>query len=478
MTTLLSLDRRDPAPLYRQIYASFRSRILLGELRAGEPMPSTRDLSRELGVSRIPVLEAYGQLLAEGYLETRRGAGTFVAAALATRTAEDERRPMRGQRRISANAAALPPYERPVWAERLGPFQLGQPELRAFPVATWSRLVARHARNLRVRALQYGDAFGLLALREAIAAYLRTSRGVHCDAGQVLIVSGSQQALDLSARVLLDEGDAAWVEEPGYWLVHHVLTARGCRMVPVPVDGEGLDVAAGTKREAKARVAFVAPSHESPLGVTMSASRRLELLDWAQRSSAWIVEDDWDSEYRYDAKPIAALQGLDRNARVVYTGTFSKVMFPSLRLGYAVVPADLVERFAAMRRAMDLCPPYLAQAPMADFLSGGHFARHLRRMRPIYARRRRLLVEAIAREIGAELVGDAAGMHLAMFLDRCRSDHALAARALERGVQVSPLSASYLGKPRQGLVLGFGNTSEAAISPAVRKLAQAIEVGS
>jgi len=471
MTTLLSVARDDPAPLYRQIYASFRARILGGELRAGDAVPSTRDLARELGVSRLPVLEAYGQLLAEGYFEARRGAGTFVAAALAAR--EEEGRPMRGQRRISANAAALPPYERPTWAERLGAFQLGQPELRAFPVSTWSRLVARHARSVRVRGLQYGDAFGLVALREAIATYLRTSRGVRCDAGQVFVLSGSQQALDVATRVLLDPGDAAWVEEPGYWLVHHVLKAQGCRMVPVPVDAEGLSVAIGTKRAPKARVAFVAPSHQSPLGVTMSASRRLELLDWAQRKGSWIVEDDWDSEYRYDAKPIASLQGLDRNARVLYTGTFSKVMFPSLRLGYAVVPPDLVERFAAMRRAMDLCPPYLAQAPMADFLAEGHFARHLRRMRPIYARRRRLLLEALAREIGTGVVGDAAGMHVAMFLDRCKSDRDLAARALELGVQVSPLSASYLGKPRQGLVLGFGNTAESSIASAVRKLAEA-----
>jgi GntR family transcriptional regulator/MocR family aminotransferase len=475
MTTLLSVARDGPAPIYRQIYASFRARILTGNLRAGEPVPSTRDLARELGISRIPVLEAYGQLLAEGYFEARRGSGTFVASALAPPVAEDERKRMRGERRISANAAALPPYERPTWAERLGAFQLGQPELRAFPVSTWSRLVARHTRSVRVRALQYGDSFGLPALRQSIAAYLRTSRGVRCDAGQIFIVSGSQQALDLSTRVLLDAGDAAWVEEPGYWLLHHVLKAHGCRMVPVPVDEEGLNVALGAKRAHKARVAFVAPSHQSPLGVTMSASRRLELLDWAQRAGAFIVEDDWDSEYRYDAKPVASLQGLDGNARVVYTGTFSKVMFPSLRLGYAVVPPDLVERFAAMRRAMDLCPPYLAQAPMADFLTEGHFARHLRRMRPIYARRRRLLVEALAREIGAEVIGDAAGMHVAMFLDRCRSDRHLAARALDLGVQVSPLSASYLGKPRQGLVLGFGNTPESAIAPAVRKLAQAIE---
>src|SRR5712671_516317 len=242
MTTLLFVTRDGPAPIYRQIYASFRARILTGNLRAGEPVPSTRDLARQLGVSRIPVLEAYGQLLAEGYFEARRGSGTFVASALAPPLADDEGRRMRGQRRISANAAALPPYERPTWAERLGAFQLGQPELRAFPVSTWSRLVARHARSVRVRALQYGDSFGLPALRQSIAAYLRTSRGVRCDAGQIFIVSGSQQALDLSTRVLLDAGDAAWVEEPGYWLVHHVLKAQGCRMVPVPVDREGLNV--------------------------------------------------------------------------------------------------------------------------------------------------------------------------------------------------------------------------------------------
>ncbi len=473
MTTLLAVDRSGKAPLHRQIYASLRARILAGELRAGEQVPSTRDLARELGVSRIPVLGAYEQLLAEGYLEARQGAGTFVAQSLTQR--REQARPMRGERRISAKAAALPPYEPPVWAHRLGAFQLGQPELRAFPVATWSRLVARASRNARVRSLQYGEAMGLPALREAIAAYLRTSRGVRCDAGQVVVVSGSQQALDLCARVLLDTGDAAWVEEPGYWLLHHVLKAQGCRMVPVPVDGAGLSVAEGARREPKARVAFVAPSHQSPLGVTMSAARRLELLDWAQRSGGWIVEDDWDSEYRYDAKPIAALQGLDGNARVVYTGTFSKVMFPSLRLGYAVVPPDLVERFAAMRRAIDLCPPHLTQAAMADFLGEGHFARHLRRMRPIYARRRRLLVEAIARHLGIPVVGDAAGLHVALFLDRCRSDAEVAALALERGVQVSPLSAAYLGRPRQGLVLGFGNTPDAAIAPAVRELAQVID---
>jgi GntR family transcriptional regulator/MocR family aminotransferase len=275
--------------------------------------------------------------------------------------------------------------------------------------------------------------------------------------------------------VLLDAGAPAWVEEPGYWLVHHVLAAQGVRSVPVPVDGEGLDVAAGARLEPKARVAFVAPSHQSPLGVTMSAARRVQLLDWAQRAGAWVVEDDWDSEYRYDGRPIASLQGLDRNARVVYTGTFSKVMFPSLRLGYLVAPPDLVERFCAVRRAMDLCPPWLSQAPMAEFIAEGHFARHLRRMRPIYQRRRQLLVDALQRELGVAPVGDAAGLHLAMFLPRGLRDRDVAVRASASGVQVSRLSASYLGPPRQGLVLGFGNTPDAAIAPAVRKLGQALE---
>ena len=465
---LIAVDRRSKEPLYRQICERFRARVISGELRAGEPVPSTRELARDLRVSRLPVLNAYEQLLAEGYFESRPGAGTFVAAVPA-RAAPPR---LSGERAVSRRARSLPPFEQATWSERLGPFQLGQPELRAFPVRAWSRLTARYLRTMPVKALQYGDAMGLADLRREIASYLRISRGVRCEAAQVLIVSGSQQALDLTARVLLDAGDAVCVEDPAYWLVHHVLAAAGCRALPAPVDGEGLVVS----RMRKARAVFVAPSHQSPLGVTMSAPRRLALLDWAQRNGAWIVEDDWDSEYRYDAKPIAALQGLDRNGRVVYTGTFSKVMFPSLRLGYVVLPPDLVERFAAMRRAVDLCPPVIPQAVMAQFLSEGHFARHIRRMRPIYARRREILLRALTAELGdaAQIVGDAAGLHVAIFLPGCRDDRALAARAAERGVQVSPLSPLYRGRARQGLVLGFGNTDDAGIAPAVRALREAL----
>jgi GntR family transcriptional regulator/MocR family aminotransferase len=473
---LISVDRRARKPLHRQIYNSFRHRIILRQLRAGELVPSSRSLARELRVSRLPVLNAYAQLLAEGYFESRVGAGTFIATSLPSqpRSLGAEQAPINNtSRRISSRAAAMPQYERPVWAGSLGPFQIGQPDLHSFPMDIWSKLIARYSRRVQVKGLQYGDPMGLPELRETIAVYLRTARGVHCEADQIMIVSGSQQALDLTTRVIVDPGAAVWVEEPGYWLVHHVLRAAGCRSVPVPVDTEGLDVAAGIRLGRKARAAFVAPSHQYPLGVTMSATRRLQLLEWAQRSGGWIVEDDYDSEYRYNSKPIASLQGMDHHDRVIYIGTFSKVIFPALRLGYIVIPPDLVERFAAMRQSMDLCPSHIPQAVMLEFMREGHFARHIRRMRPIYAERREVLVTELARAFGegAEIVGDEAGLHLALLLPKLRNDRQLAARAAKESLWLSPLSASYVGKsPRHGFVLGFGNTRGNQIPAAVRQL--------
>jgi GntR family transcriptional regulator/MocR family aminotransferase len=326
---------------------------------------------------------------------------------------------------------------------------------------------------MRVKALQYGDALGRADLREVIGTYLRTSRGVRCEPEQIMVVSGSQQALDLATRVLLDVGSSAWVEEPGYWLVRRVLQARGCRAVPVPVDGEGLDVSAGVKLGHKARAAFVAPSHQYPLGVTMSASRRLQLLEWGRSAGTWIIEDDYDSEYRYDTMPIASLQGLDTNGRVIYIGSFSKVMFPSLRLGYLVIPPDLVERFAAMRETMDICPADIAQAVTAEFIREGHFARHIRRMRPIYAERRRALVAEIQQQFGdrANVLGDEAGMHLAILIRRLQNDAKIAAKAAKESLWLSALSGLYLGRVRQqGFILGFGNTNLSQIAPAVRQL--------
>src|SRR5438876_12405094 len=360
---VISVDRRAAKPLYRQIYDSFRTRIIDGQLRPAQLVPSSREQARELRVSRLPVLNAYAQLIAEGYLESRAGSGTFVASSLPVvanaRSANVASAITLANRPVSKEAARLPRYERPSWAASLGAFQVGQPDLHRFPIEIWLRLVARYSRSMRVKALQYGDALGRADLREVIATYLRTSRGVRCEPEQIMVVSGSQQALDLATRVLLEAGSSAWVEEPGYWLVHHVLKAARCRIVPVPVDAEGLNVTAGIRLNRNARAAFAAPSHQYPLGVTMSAARRLRLLEWAQRSRAWIIEDDYDSEYRYSNLPIASLQGLDGNARVIYIGTFSKVMFPSLRLGYLVIPVDLIERFAAMRQVMDICPTHI-----------------------------------------------------------------------------------------------------------------------
>jgi GntR family transcriptional regulator/MocR family aminotransferase len=481
ISSLITVDRRAGKPLHRQIYDAYRARIVRRELRAGQPVPSTRELAGELRISRIPVLNAYAQLLAEGYFEARVGSGTFVSNSLPDRLAAWEKgratvaEADSGPRRTAALAAGLPRYDRPPWVLTGGAFNASLPALEAFPFRVWSELLTRYSRNLRVSALQYGNPMGLEDLRDAIATYLRTARAVQCEPEQIMIVSGSQQALDLSTRVLLDPGAPVWVEEPGYWLIHHTLQAAGCRAVPVPVDAEGLDVAAGIQLCRKARAAYVAPSHQYPLGVIMSAARRLQLLQWARNSGSWIVEDDYDSEYRYESMPIASLQGLDRYRRVIYTGTFSKVLFPSLRLGYMVIPCDLLERFTAVRRAMDICPSHICQAVLAEFIREGHFSRHVRRMRLLYSERRSVLVEAIQREFGSQLtmLGGEAGMHLTVMLPNGLRDRGISERAARKGLWLWPLSPAYFGKhPRQGFILGFGSTRSTEIAEAVRRMAR------
>jgi GntR family transcriptional regulator/MocR family aminotransferase len=314
---------------------------------------------------------------------------------------------------------------------------------------------------------------GSMVLRETIASYLKTARSLHCEAEQVMIVGGSQHALEISARVLLDPGNRVWVEQPGYRLAREVFALSGCHLVPVPVDKEGLNVAAGIKQCRKARAAFVTPSHQFPLGVTMSASRRLQLVDWAQNSGSWIIEDDYDSEFRYESLPIASLQGLDSNSRVIYIGTFSKVLFPSLRVGYMVIPSDLVESFRAIRRVMDLSPPRFYQEVLSDFIREGHFARHIRRMRVHYGELRTALVASLSRELGplVEVLGDEAGMHVAVTLQNGSHDLEIAERAARLNLSLWPLSPSYMGEAsRSGFILGFGGTSLTEIPNAVRKL--------
>ena len=491
---VIAVERAAATPLYRQIYDGYRDAIVERRLRAGERLPSTRQLAAELRISRMPVLIAFEQLLAEGYFESRVGAGTFVAASLpgerlardahaaagqpAARAPRSARVLRPGARPVSGRSAAVLPPESEPWLGGWGAFRVSQPAVDRLPVRTWSRLVSRHARGAPARQLSYGSAMGHEPFREAVAAYLRTARAVRCETDQIMAVSGSQQALDLAARVLLDPGCEVWVEEPGYGGARAALTMAGARLVPVPVDGQGLDVAAGIARAPRARAAYVTPSHQYPLGMTMSAARRLQLLEWARESGAWILEDDYDSEYRYESLPVAALQGLDRDARVIYIGTFSKVLFPALRLGYLALPADLVARFAAVRETSDNFPATLYQAVLADFITEGHFARHLRKMRQLYRERRDALVEAIAVELGGEVrVRDGqAGMHLAATLRPGVDDRRLAAEAARRGLWLMPLSSCYLGAAAEpGLVLGYGGTGVNEIREGVRRLREVLD---
>ncbi len=312
-------------------------------------------------------------------------------------------------------------------------------------------------------------------LRQAIADYLRTSRAVNCDPSQVMIVNGSQHGVEITARALLDPGTAVWIEDPGYQLTRDALDMAGCRLVPVPVDEEGIDVKQGVRLGRHARAAFVTPSHQFPLGMTMTLSRRLELLAWAAKEGAWIIEDDYDGEFRYDSKPLSSLQGLDTNARVIYIGTFSKVLFPALRLGYVVMPPDLVPHFEAVRRTNDLGSSRLEQAVVADFMRDGHFARHIRKMRLLYRERRSTLVEALQRELGstAEIVGSEAGLHLVLLPKKMRNDVEVAIKAARQGLWLWPLSRCYrTGPASQGFVLGFANTPVDQIHRAVKKLTQ------
>jgi len=479
---VIDVDRGSATPLYRQLYDGYRQAILERRLRAGQRLPSTRSLAAELRVSRIPVLNAFEQLLAEGYFESRVGSGTFVAQSLPdalvrprARAAADADAPGDSSRaRVVGRRAAELVRDAPGrWFGGPGAFNVGQPPVDRFPLKIWHRLVARHSRRFDPALLHYGAPMGLLRLREQVASYLRTARAVRCEADQIMIVSGSQQALDLTARALLDPGSPVWLEEPGYFGARKAFTMAGARLVPVRVDDEGLDVEAGIRRCPRARAVFVTPSHQFPLGVTMSAARRLRLLDFARRSGAWIIEDDYDSEYRFGNLPIPALQGLDQDSRVIYFGTFTKLLFPSLRLGYIVLPRDLVQPFEAVRRSMDLFTHTLHQAVLADFIEEGHFERHIRRTRLLCRERRTALVEALGEHFGAQLEvrGDEAGMFLSGVLPDGVPDREIAHRAGERGLRVYPLSRCYISRPAlPGFVLGYGGIRRDEIAAGVRTL--------
>lgn len=475
----LVLGEPSNQPLTTRLYHALREWIQTGRLVCGQRLPSTRQLAQELGLGRNTLLAAFDQLLAEGFLVTRHGAGTFVAdlpfqqasaADIATvQPSLPDVPPL-----LSSRGTALLAFCHS-WQERYPAFAPGVPALDRFPHAQWQRLLHRHQQRMPLDWLDYQAQGGVPALREALAEYLQLSRSVRCRPEQILIVQGAQQGFELIVRLLSDSGDRVWLEEPGYHGAQACFAAAGLDMQPVPVDGEGMCIESMTSPQPP-RLIYVTPSHQYPSGATMSLARRLSLLEAAERHDAWIVEDDYDSEFRYGQRPVAALQGLVEHARVIYVGTFSKVMFPGLRLGYLVLPEPLVAPFRRANARLHREGQYAVQAAVAEFIVRGHFSRHVRRMRDCYQRRQALLRKALAPAVarGLRLSEGQAGMHLVAWLDDFSHERSLVERARSEDISLSPLSSYYLDAPgRPGLVLGYAGTVEAEIERAGQWLARA-----
>jgi GntR family transcriptional regulator/MocR family aminotransferase len=476
----LPLDRAAAEPLFRQLYTHIKDAILRGTLGPGMQLPPTRALCLLLGVSRQTVLNAYDQLMAEGYLSGNVGKGTFISEHLpiAVRDPAPEPgllRPLSGRGLAYAGAMAYVRYHE----GKLRAFRASMPGLDLFPFDVWSRLEARRWRRPD-HHFGYSDPAGYLPLRELLCVYLRASRGVDCTPEQIVITSGSQQALFLLAQLLLAPGDAVWVESPGYQGASAPMFAAGARVCTLPVDAEGMDVAYGARHYPDAKMVFATPSHQLPLGVTMSLQRRLELLRWAGARRAWIIEDDYDSEYRYTGPPLASLQSLDRSACTIYVGTLSKVMFPGLRLGYVVAPPALVEPLVRAKAVVDRHNPIVPQMALADFMAGGHFGRHIKRTREAYGERRAALLAGVRRHLEDELAcgPSDAGLDLCVHFRRDHDEARVVQAAQERGIELRPLSyyANRAAVPAcavaPGLLLGFSAIAPAEIEHGARILAE------
>ena len=477
LSSTIPLKRRD-GPMFRQVYQHLRKSILSGVLKGGEQLPSTRYLAEQLRVSRTVVLLAYDQLIAEGYAEGRAGSGTYVSQGVrSTAPAGPEVQTRFRLTRLGVEAVTG-------WRPRLNfpqrqsglpyDFAYGRSDLETFPLETWRRILLRCARNAPAAQLDYGPASGSLALREAICAHVRRSRAVVCDASQLIIVNGSQQALDLIARVLIERGDRVAIEDPCYQGLREVLRAAGAQLCTVPVGREGLDPAL---LPAGARVAFVTPSHQFPTGAILSLPRRLALLAWAKQRQAAIVEDDYDGEFRYDGQPLESLQGLNAGARVIYVGTFSRTMFPSLRIGYLIAPTCLVPALTAAKWLSDRQTGTLEQTALAEFIASGVYERYLRRVRRRNAQRRRALLGSIDRHLRdrVEVTGDGAGAHLVLWPTGRVTEQGVVAAAASQGVGVYGVSGYFLQTPkRAGIILGYDRLREVQIREGVRRLGEVL----
>jgi GntR family transcriptional regulator / MocR family aminotransferase len=473
MRAAISIDLEAATPVHAQVYEAWRQGILSGRFARNDRVPSTRELAVTLGIARSTVTQAYEQLIAEGYLQSQRGSGTFVCSELPEKMlhAPASQRGLRIASEIRLSSYGdrlLDDFQYPPKQPGLISFSHWWPDQESFPTAIWRRLMLRHLRRASPEVFNYAQhAQGYEPLRREIASYAAKVRAVTCTSEQVTVVNGSQQGLDLCARLLFDVGDEIAVEDPGYLGARRVFLACGAKLKPVAVDAEGIVCREIGK---KVRAVYVTPSHQFPTGVAMSLKRRLELIAWAREHNAVIIEDDYDSEYRYSGAPLPALQGLGPDAPVIYCGTFSKVMFPGLRVGYLIVPSALVSSFRRAKWLADRNTPMLEQAALADFLGEGHLERHIRRMRRLYAGRREALIDSLHRYFGAKatVMGDAAGMHAFVRID----DKSIAARALQNKVQLRSAQDYYLGAaPLNEFVFGFATLSERAIREGIKRLA-------
>ena len=468
---------KNHGPLFRQVYLGLREAILTGAFDSGQKLPSTRDLAEQLGISRTVALLAYDQLLAEGFVIGRSGSGTYVHSGVGMRSSGSgdsaEFRLSRFGSLASAASARVTfselhtrslPYD----------FAYGRSDSETFPFEMWRRILLRCARKAPVSEFDYGPAIGNPALREAICTHLRRSRAVVSDPSQVIIVNGSQQALDLIARVLIEQGNHVAIEDPSYQGTREILRAAGAHLLPVEVDREGLDPA---KLTPSAAIAFVTPSHQFPTGAILPLTRRLALLEWAKRRNAVIVEDDYDGEFRYEGQPLESLQGLDREGRVIYIGTFSRTIFSSLRIGYLIAPKRLVTAFTAAKWLCDRQTAMLEQHALAEFISGGIYGRYLRRVRRRNTARRQVMLDSIHKYMGqrVEITGDGAGAHIVLWPRGGVVEEVVIKSAALRGVAVYPISPYFLKPPtRTGIMLGYSRMRETEIREGIRRLSEVL----
>ena len=477
-----TIEKNSKVPIYRQLDASLRRLILQGSLLPGQKLPSTRDLSLELGISRITVKSVYEQLVAEGFAQARTGAGTFVSAGLDFEARPKVRQPRHKKRvpeiEVSDRAMAIMSSQASVRHGETEPFRPGVPALDLFPVRSWNKYLLDAMTSSHRHHLSYGQLNGSLDLRKSIARHLNDARGMQVDPAQIIITSGAQQAFVTIAFVLLNKGDVVWYENPGHIAGRDVMQIMGADIAPVPVDDEGLDIQFAIKHHKKPALIFTTPSHQQPLGTTMSLVRRLTLLNYAQENNAWIIEDDYDSEFRYRGRPLPALSALDNERRVFYVGTFSKSMYAAIRMGYIVVPPGLVDSFAKAGNLLGHGSSAVVEQALSRFMDDGRFVEHIRKMRRVYRERRDLLFDCLVKECQDSLEPQPtdAGMHIVAWLKNNVDDGVAHKALLDAGIESLPLSV-YCARPlnRAGIVLGFCNANEGRISELVRRMSKILK---